>query len=409
MHASVAPMTRYSDTSIAAEPSLSGRVVLQIVPELHSGGAERSAIEVAEALASVGARSLVAAQGGRMVSELQARGGVWLPFPAGSKNPLQMMLNSVRLARILRDEGVDILHARSRASAWVAYFAARQAGVKFVTTYHGAYSGVSAMKLRYNAIMASGQAVIANSAFTARRILELDPSVADRLFVIPRGVDLRHFAPDAIDPARVERLRTQWGVGPHERIVLMPARLSARKGFAVVAEAVKLLAAQGPADHFIVILAGDAHSESFRKTVETQISRDGLGPFMRIVGHCDDMPAAYLAAAAVIAPATTPEAFGRIGVEAQAMGAPVIVSDLGAAAEIVLAPPDLPSHLATGWRVPAGAPAALASAIEAALDLKASARDALSIRAREHARRRFSIEEMQRATLDVYRRLLCAS
>jgi glycosyltransferase involved in cell wall biosynthesis len=408
MLASIAPMTRYSDTAHAADPSLAGRVVLQIVPELHSGGAERTAIDIAEALASVGARSLVATQGGRMVSELQARGGVWLPFPAGSKNPLQMMLNSVKLTRILREQGVDILHARSRASAWVAYFAARQAGVKFVTTYHGAYSGSSAMKLRYNAIMASGQAVIANSSFTAQRILELDPSVADRLFVIPRGVDLRQFAPDAVDPARVERLRAEWGVAPHERVVLMPARLSARKGFRLVAETVSLMASQGAADDCKVILVGDAHSDNFREKIDTQISREGLDRFMRIVGHCDDMPAAYLAAAAVIAPATAPEAFGRVGVEAQAMGAPVIVSDIGAAAEIVLSPPHAPPHMATGWRVPVGEPAALAAAIQEALDLKASARDALSLRAREHVRRRFSVEEMQRATLEVYRGLLRA-
>lgn len=409
MLASIAPMTHDADASGPADFSLAGRVILQIVPDLNAGGAERTAIDVAEALAGAGARSLVATQGGRLVSELQARGGVWLPFPAGSKNPLKMMMNSVRLARILRHEGVEILHARSRASAWVAYFAARQAGVKFVTTYHGAYSGASAMKLRYNAIMTSGQAVIANSIFTARRILDLDPSVAGRLFVIPRGVDLRQFAPEAVDPARVERLRTDWGVAPHERIVLMPGRLSARKGFRVVAEAVKLLASQGAADDCRVILAGDAHSESFRKTIESHIAREGLDSIMRIAGHCDDMPAAYLAAAVVIAPATAPESFGRIGVEAQAMGAPVIVSDIGAAAEIVLAPPETPAHMATGWRVPAGAPAALATAIREALVLKASARDALSLRAREHVRRRFSVEEMQSATLDVYRSLLRAS
>ena len=408
MLASNAPMTPYSDTPAGADPLLAGRTILQIVPDLQSGGAERTAIDVAEALANVGARSLVAAQGGRMVSELQAKGGVWLPFPAGSKNPVQMMLNSVRLARILRDEGVDILHARSRASAWVAYFAARQAGVKFVTTYHGAYSGASAMKLRYNAIMASGQAVIANSEFTARRILDLDPSVANRLFVIPRGVDLRLFSPAAVDPARVERLRAQWGVAQHERVVLMPARLSARKGHGVIIEAVKLLAAQGAAHDCKVILAGDAHSEAFHKTVEAQIERAGVADVVRMVGHCDDMPAAYLAAAAVAAPATTPEAFGRIAVEAQAMGAPVIVSDIGAAAEIVLSAPDTPNHLTTGWRISPSDPAALATAIHEALSLQASAHDALSLRAREHVRRRFSIEEMQHATLDVYRWLLLA-
>ncbi len=78
-----------------------------------------------------------------MVSELQAKGGVWLPFPAATKNPFTMALNSVRLARVIRDEGVDIVHARSRAPAWVAYYAARQARARFITTYHSAYSGTS--------------------------------------------------------------------------------------------------------------------------------------------------------------------------------------------------------------------------------------------------------------------------
>ena len=125
---------------------------------------------MAEALAGAGARSLVASRGGRMVSELQSKGGVWMPFPAATKNPFAMAMNSVQLARIIRDEGVDIVHARSRAPAWVAYYATRQTGAKFVTTYHSAYSGASPIKLRYNAIMASGDVVIAISEFAARRI-----------------------------------------------------------------------------------------------------------------------------------------------------------------------------------------------------------------------------------------------
>jgi glycosyltransferase involved in cell wall biosynthesis len=406
MLASRYPLAEIFGSPDAPDPVLGGRTIMQIVPELQSGGAERTTIDVSEAICAAGARSLVASQGGRMVSELQARGGVWLPFPAGSKNPAGMVMNSIRLARILRDEAVDIVHARSRAAAWVACFAARQAGVKFVTTWHSAYTATSPIKLRYNSIMAAGHVVIANSKFSARRILALHPEVEGRIRIIPRGCDLRLFSPFAVTPDRVERLRAQWGVAPHERVVLLPARLSSRKGHGVLIEAAARLVASGDAKDLRIVLAGDAHSETHRKHVESQIARAGMGSLIRHVGYCDDMPAAYLAAAVAIAPSTTPEAFGRVGVEAQAMGVPVIISDSGAAPEIVLAAPETPPHLATGWRVPPGDPAALAHAIAEALNMQASARDEMMRRARENAQRYFSVEEMQRATLLVYRDLL---
>ena len=126
--------------------SLAGRTVLQIIPELDAGGAERTAIDVAAALVNAGARALVASEGGRLVSELQARGGLWIPFPAKTKNPLKMALNVRRLRELIRRERVDLVHARSRAPAWVALAAARKENVPFVTTYHGAYSGAGALK-----------------------------------------------------------------------------------------------------------------------------------------------------------------------------------------------------------------------------------------------------------------------
>jgi len=398
-------MQLQADAFSAPDPDLAGRTILQIVPDLHSGGAERTTIEVAEALAQAGARCLVASRGGRMVSELQSKGGVWLPFPAATKNPVAMALNSVRLARIIRDEGVEIVHARSRAPAWVAHFAARQASVRFVTTWHSTYSGSSAIKRHYNSIMAAGDIVIANSRFSAQRIADLYPAGADRIVIIPRGADLRRFSPAQVEPRRVEALRAAWRIEPHRRIVLLPARLTPRKGHVVAIEAARLLARQGLADARFVFI-GDTQSESFRETLEEMIDKAGLRDVVTLPGHCADMPAAYLAAAVVLMPSTEPEAFGRVAIEAQAMGAPVIVADLGAASEIVRCAADGVPQDATGWRAPAGDASALADAIAEALALKASARDELTRRARDHVARRFSTEQMCRATLDVYRRLL---
>ncbi len=385
---------------------LAGRTILQIIPELDAGGAERTAIDVAAGLAQVGARALVATEGGRLVGELQAKGGIWVPFPARTKNPLTMMLNIRRLARICLDEGVRLVHARSRAPAWVALGATRALNLPFVTTFHGSYSGRSAIKRRYNAVMARGDVVIANSHYTAGLIRSLYPEAGGRVRVIYRGTDLQSFSPSAVAPERVEALRRAWGVAPHERIVLLAARLTGWKGQKVLIEAAALLKAQGLSD-VAFVLAGDAQGrDSYVRELDRLIAAKDLAGMVRRVGHCTDMPAAFLAASVVTVPSTEPEAFGRSAVEAQAMGAPVVVSELGAVPETVLAPPEVPAHERTGWRVPAGDAAALAEAIAAALSLGASAREAIATRARAHVERHFSLERMVADTLDAYVALL---
>jgi glycosyltransferase involved in cell wall biosynthesis len=385
---------------------LAGRTILQIIPELDAGGAERTTIDVAAALAELGARPLVAAEGGRLVSELQARGGVWLPFPAKTKNPLAMALNMSKLARLIREEGVDLVHARSRAPAWVALAAARMTRRPFVTTYHGSYAGRTAVKVAYNSVMARGDVVIANSDFTADLINRNHPFARDRVRVIHRGTDFRRFAAGVVDPERVASLRAQWGVEPDDRIVLLSARLTGWKGHKVLIEAAKRLVERGVTD-VRYILAGDAQGrDSYVKELDETIRRKGLEGVVRRVGHCEDMPAAFMASSVVVVPSTEPEAFGRVAVEAQAMGAPVVVSELGAVVETVMAPPRVPAAERTGWSVPAGDAEALADAVGEALGMGATARDGLASRARAHVLKRFSLERMISETLDVYAALL---
>ena len=386
--------------------SLAGRTVLQIIPELDAGGAERTAIDVAAALVNAGARALVASEGGRLVSELQARGGLWIPFPAKTKNPLKMALNVRRLRQLIRRERVDLVHARSRAPAWVALAAARKENTPFVTTYHGAYSGAGALKVLYNSVMARGDVVIANSGFTRDRIVQMHPFAQDRVVVIHRGADLRAFLAEDVEPARVQKLRAAWGLGFDERIVLLAARLTAWKGQRVLIDAAKILVDRGFSD-VRFILAGDEQGRvGYVKELDEKIAALGLSGVVRRVGHCSDVPAAMLAACVVTAPSTEPEAFGRSAVEAQAMGAPVVVTNIGAAPETVLAPPEVPESRRTGWRAPPGDAAALADGIAQALSLGDSQRDALAARARAHVVENFSVERMCERTLEVYDGLL---
>lgn len=389
-------------------PELAGRTILQIIPELNAGGAERTTIDVAAALVASGARALVACEGGRLVSELQARGGLWIPFPAGTKNPLKMAMNVMRLQKLIRAERVQLVHARSRAPAWVALGAARRTKLPLVTTYHGAYSGTSALKVLYNSVMARGDVVIANSQFTRDRIVQMHPFASDRTVVIHRGADLRAFQPDQVAPARVQKLRREWGLEPDDRIVLLAARLTPWKGQRVLIDAAKALAGRGFGD-VRFILAGDEQGRvGYAKELDERIAAAGLNGIVRRVGHCSDMPAAFLAATVVCVPSIEPEAFGRSAVEAQAMGVPVVVTDIGAAPETVLAPPQAGEAERTGWRVPPDDVTALADALAQMLALGASQRGALATRARRHVEGNFSVETMCARTLSVYAGLFSA-
>ena len=266
-------MRRQDGSRLSSLPtSLVGRTVLQIIPQLDAGGAERTTIDGAAALAEAGARPLVATLGGRLISELQANGGVWAPFPARTKNPLAMALNVRRLARIIRDEKVDLVHARSRAPAWVALGAARLTNTPFVTTYHGSYAGQSILKVLYNSVMARGDAVIANSQFTADRILRMHPFAADRIHVIHRGTDFRAFTPAQVDAERVSRLRKSWGLAPDDRIVLLAARLTGWKGQRVLIEAAKLLVAQGLTDTKFVLAGDDQGRDAYVRELRGRIA-----------------------------------------------------------------------------------------------------------------------------------------
>jgi glycosyltransferase involved in cell wall biosynthesis len=392
--------------SLGAVHPLAGRTILQIVPELDSGGAERAAIDISEALASVGARALVATQGGRLISELQAKGGIAIRFPAGTKNPFAMAANVSRLMQLLNSERVGLVHVRSRAPAWVALGATRRARVPLVTTFHGIYSGRSPIKLNYNSVMARGDIIIANSAFTAEHIAKTYPQASDRVAVIYRGIDFRRFSPGEVDPARVRRLRDAWKIAPHQQIVLLPGRLSERKGHRVLLEAAGMLKARR-GDDLAVVFTGEAgKTGGYLRELDKTIAKAGLGNVVRRAGHCDDMPAAYLAAAVVAVPSTEPEAFGRVAVEAQAMGTPVVVSDVGGLRETSVAPPQVPSARRTGWHVPPDNAVALAEALGEALSLGAAARDGLATRARAFVQANFSLNRMCGETLAVYQRLL---
>lgn len=378
--------------------------VLQVIPELETGGAEQTALDIAEAVVVAGGRALVASQGGRMEARLADVGGELVRMPAASKNPLVMAANATRLIALVRQERVSIVHARSRAPAFSALRAARATGIPFVATYHGVYTARSALKRRWNSIMAQGDLVIANSAYTREHVIAEHGVDPDRVIAIPRGIDLRRFDPDAVSHDRVRALCEAWGVAddaPRPKL-LLAGRLTRWKGQALMVDAVSRLLEQGGASDLLVLMAGDDQGRhAYRAELDGQIERAGLSENMRLVGHADDMPAAYTLADLAAAPSLEPEAFGRTAVEPQAMARPVLAADHGAVRETVV-------DGETGWRVTPGDPDAWAAALARALVAGPDRWAAMGRAGHERARALYSVEAMQAATLEVYRRVLRA-
>lgn len=391
----------------AAAPERTGLppVILHVIPRLQGGGAEMMMIALATATARAGVRVLVASAGGALAGRLTAAGCEWRRFPAATKNPLRMALNAVRLARLVRREGVALVHAHSRAPAWSALAATRATGVPFVTSYHGAHSYRGPFKTFYNSVMARGDAVIANSDYTANAIRTHHPFAVARMAFIRCGVDLAAFDRAGVTEQRIAGLRRAWLASrADERIVLLPGRLTPRKGHDVAIAAMRRLYDEGIRDAVLVFLGGDRGEGRYAAHLEALIAQAGLAGRVRLAGVGADMAAAYAAAHLVLVPSRKAESFGLVAAEAQAMGAPVIVSDIGALPEIVLTEPDVNRGRRTGWRVPAGDAAALADAMREALALTPRQRAGLAGRARTHAERAFSLDRMIADTLDLYRR-----
>ncbi|HZU89707.1 MAG TPA: glycosyltransferase, partial [Stellaceae bacterium] len=273
------------DSTAPATPEGRPPAVLQIVPSLVSGGAERGTVEVAEALVAAGWRSYVASSGGPLAAAITRAGATHLSLPLAAKNPLAIRRNAVRLADLVRRLDIDIVHARSRAPAWSARAAARAAGRRFVTTFHNAYDTALPLKYRYNSVMAMGERVIAISQFVAEHVARIYGVGPERLRTIPRGVDLALFDPRRVEPARPTALARAWRLPDGVPVALLPGRLTRWKGGLDFIAAIAALETE-----VCGVLVGAVQRPGFRKELERAIARCGRGHRFRIVEDCRDMP-----------------------------------------------------------------------------------------------------------------------
>lgn len=371
--------------------------ILQVLPALGgSGGVERGTVEIAGCIKQAGGRSLVASNGGLREHDLKRAGAEHFTLPLHSKNPFVMRANIKRLVELIEREKVDLVHVRSRAPAWSAHAACKRTGTHFITTFHGTYGATNWFKRAYNAVMTRGERVIAISSFIAGHLKQLYGVSSSKIRIVHRGVDLDRFDPAKVSAERVIKLSTNWRLDDGRPVVMLPGRLTRWKGQSVLIDAIAKL---GRTDILCVLVGSDQGRTGYRKELERLIKASALDSVIRIVDHCEDMPAAYMLADVVVSASTDPEAFGRIVIEAQALGRPVVAPDHGGARETII-------EGKTGWLVEPGSADALAGALAKALNLSEAERAAMAEVSVAHVTEHFSKAAMCAKTLNVYAEVL---
>jgi glycosyltransferase involved in cell wall biosynthesis len=384
---------------------LADATILQIVPALREEPVARTALIVAAALLQSGARALIAAEDGPLAAELKALGGELIPLVNATANPFKLWRGARSLEALVASKRIDIVHAQSAGGAWIASMAAARIAVWLVTTLPDA-PAAPGLRAYCAGALARGDRVIAPSNYAAAPVAARYDLPPDRITLIPRSIDTAAFDPAAVGAERVEALRKAWRIPPDARILLAPGRVAPWNGQLILPEVARALL-DDRVRGFVFVLAGEHRSfDKYARSVAAAAQAKEVQALIRLTGHCRDMPAAFAAADTVVVPAMEPPVFGRAVAQAQAMGRPVVTSDVGILPEHVVTPPDMPEDVRTGWVAKAGDAKEFARALSAAFALDDTAYRTMCARARQFAQYMFSPESMAAATLAVYRSLL---
>ncbi|MEI7806094.1 MAG: glycosyltransferase [Hyphomicrobiales bacterium] len=376
--------------------------VLIAVPTLDAGAADAGALELVRILAAAGHKPIVGSRGGRLVAEVTAAGGEFIALNLDSNNPFIMLRSAFALTRLVRTRGCNVLHAHGRAAAWSAYLAARITGVPFLTSWYKGFREQNVFKRLYNSVMVRGDRVIAVSEQIAELINDRYHTPWERIAVVPGSIDLERFDPAAVSRERIEAVRRSWGVKADTKVILVVGRMLRRKGHHVMIRAVHRLKEMGLKD-FLCVFVGEDHGRTqYTGELWDLVLSTNTVDVIRTSAGTGDMPAAYAAATVAVSAAVQPEGMQRAILEAQAMARPVVVSDLGAGPEVVLAPPAVPDDRMTGLRFTADDDAALAAALLRLFSMPEATRRAIGLRGRDWVLGHFNASAVAEQTLKLY-------
>ncbi len=358
--------------------------VLQILPELNIGGVETGTVDLARWLAQNGHKAVVVSGGGRLVKQLEGLGVRHYQLPVGKKSPFSIFPMIKAVGEIIKREQIQIVHARSRIPALIAFFAARNTKTVFITTAHGYYK-----KHILSSIMGWGRFVIVASNVMARHMVEGFKVPIDRIRLVPRGVDLNKYPFIKKD-----------GQKSAVSMIGIIGRITPLKGHSYFLKAISIISRQMP--HIKVLIVGDAPKgkEKYKEDLKLLSRRLGIANIVEFTGDCEDISEVFKKLDVLAMASVVPEGFGRVIIEAQSSGVPVVATKVGGVIDII-------EDGSNGVLVYPKDSTSMAEGILRVLRDKKFAQG-LAENARKGVEQKFTLEKMCRDTFRIYEEALGA-
>ena len=377
--------------------------VLQVIPKLGYGGAETGCYDIAHFLTENDCGSFLVTSGGALLKFVKKDKVKLIRLPVHSKNPLLILFNTLILSIYIFIFKIDIIHARSRAPAWSCYFASIITRRAFVTTFHGTYNFKSNFKKFYNSVMLRAKLTIAGSNFIFDHINENYSeylSKEKKLRVIFRGINVDYFNSKNISFLKQEKLKQEWDLSSNKFTILLPGRLTYWKGQEKFIESLNILIEDFNVTNFqAIILGSDQGRKVYSKKLINLIQRYSLNKKVKFIQHCNEMPLAYSLADVVVSASIEPEAFGRVSVEAQSMGKPIVASNIGGSKETII-------NKKTGFLYKHDDPRELAKILNTVIQLSEDELKLIGNEGRKNITKKFDVETMCQSNLKEYKRLI---
>jgi len=369
--------------------------IAQILPALNTGGVERGVVEISKALTESNFRSIVISSGGHFESQLRRNGAIHYKLDVHSKNPLRWVKIRNKLKVILEEEKVDLLHLCSRAPAWIAFPLGSILDIPVITSVHMRFRRTNIFKKIYNSVLTKGDAIIAISKHIENSIKTVFPKVGHKINVIHRGVDLELFNPNNIKAGRIIAQSKILNLRDNVPVIVMASRPAMWKGYTVLITALSKV----KEDFQCVLIGAGDGSTKFQKILIDKIIKLKLEAKVKLLKSTRDIQAAMILGDIVVMPSLTPEPFGRVILEAQALGKIPIAFDHGGASETIIDGKN--GFLAKPVDVDS-----LSKKISLALSLKGSKMEKIGEFSKKNVSKNFSHDKMCKLTLSLYKRCL---
>jgi glycosyltransferase involved in cell wall biosynthesis len=377
--------------------------VLQVIPKLGYGGAETGCYDIAHYLAENECGSFIATSGGELLKFVKKDKVKIIRLPVHSKNPVLIIFNALVLAIYIIFYKINIVHARSRAPAWTSYIASFLTNRVFVTTFHGTYNFKSNLKKFYNSIILRANLTIAGSNFIFRHINENYSQYLHKekkLRVIFRGINVDYYNSKNISILKREKLKQEWNLSSNQFTILLPGRLTYWKGQEKFIESLNILIEDYNIANFqAIILGSDQGRKVYKKKLINLVERYNLNNKVKFIQHCKEMPLAYSLADVVVSASIEPEAFGRVSVEAQSMGKPIVATDIGGSKETII-------NKKSGFLYKHDDPRELAKMLNTVIQLSQDELKLMGNEGRKNITKKFDVEIMCQSNLKEYKKLI---